>query len=84
MSRVYQYVLEQRACEYLTRLNEPDSRFLVSQFRWLAANPHALGAEEHRASSGRILQVHLIGHHTLVTWTDHAVCELRIVEIYAD
>jgi hypothetical protein len=43
-----------------------------------------LGAEEHRASSGRTLQLHLIVHHTLVTWTDYAVHELRIVETYAD
>jgi hypothetical protein len=84
MSRAYQNVLEQRAFEYLSRLDEPDSRLLVSHFRWLAANPHEPGAEEHRASSGRTLQLHLIGHHTLVTWTDHAVRELRIVEIYAD
>lgn len=84
MSRSYNYVLEQGAFEHFVRLDEEDARHLAAHFRWLAHNPNEPGAEEHRSASGRLYQVHLIGHHTVIVWADHAVKELRIVEIYAD
>ena len=84
MSQAYGYVLEQFPAEFLLQLEESEARHLVANFRWLAANPHEPGADEHRDHLGRRLQVHVLGHFTVVTWADHAVRELRIVEIYPD
>ncbi|MFH1497167.1 MAG: hypothetical protein ABII82_05005 [Verrucomicrobiota bacterium] len=84
MSSAYGYVLEASAAEFLLRLDEPDARHLLANVRWLASNPHEPGADEHRDGSGRLVQAHLIGHYTVITWADHAVRELRVVEIYPE
>lgn len=84
MSQPYGYVVEQSAAEFLLRLDESEALYLAATFRWLAARPHTPGAEEHHDHTGRVLQAHLVGSFTVVVWADHAVRELRVVEIYPD
>ena len=38
----------------------------------------------HRDAAGHRLEAHLYGTYTVVTWVDHAVREVRVVEIIVD
>lgn len=84
MAAVYRYVLEQRAAEFILALAEDEQDLTRSFLRWLAANPDRAGDANHRDSNGRLNQAHLCGPFTIVVWTDHAVCEVRVVEVMKD
>ena len=80
----YRYVLEASAFEAFIQLGEDEAGLLGSFFRWLAANPHAEGGGWHQDSSGRTNFASLCGPFIVVHWPDHAVREVRIVQIIRD
>jgi hypothetical protein len=84
MSQLYRYVVEGAALEFLVAREDVDFRLLIGACKWLACYPHTKGVAMHRDAAGHRLEAHLYGAYTLVTWVDHAVCEVRVVEILVD
>ncbi|HEY9250093.1 MAG TPA: hypothetical protein VIO38_13215 [Rariglobus sp.] len=84
MSSGYGYVVESAAVVFLAGLEPEELSFLMSSFEWLARNPSESGVLSHRDQSGRAVQAHFFGSYTIVAWTDHAVREVRIVEVIED
>lgn len=84
MSSGYGYVVESAAGDFLAELEAGELRFLIGSFEWLTRNPTEPGVLSHRDRSGRAVQAHLIGRYTIIAWTDHAVREVRIVEVFED
>ncbi|MEY2879917.1 MAG: hypothetical protein RLZZ15_2297 [Verrucomicrobiota bacterium] len=82
--RKYRFVLEEAAFEAFVQLPAEEWDLAHSYFRWLAVNPHALGQGFHNDATGRPNQASLCGPFLIVHWTDHAVCEVRIVQIRHD
>jgi hypothetical protein len=46
--------------------------------RSLAENPNAAGDFTEKDSSGRTVQVKVIGRHAITFWADHAVSEVKV------
>jgi len=76
----YRYVVEERAMEAFRFLGEEEQDFLVAYFRLLASRPHTEGAAWRLDDAGRKNFADTAGPFTVVHWTDHAGCEVRIVE----
>jgi hypothetical protein len=84
MNQGYVYVAEELAVDFLVSLANEEQDLLRSYFRWLATRPHIAGTLEHRDGAGRAVQAHLCGPFLIATWSDHAVREVRIVEVFRD
>ncbi|MFA6289321.1 MAG: hypothetical protein WC661_18210 [Opitutaceae bacterium] len=84
MSPGYDYVVESAAIDFLAELEPDELRFLLGSFEWLARKPNEPGILSHHDRAGRAVQAHFFGSYTIVAWTDHAVREVRIVEVIED
>ena len=82
--RAYRFVLEEAAFEAFVQLAEEERELAHSYFRWLATQPLARGQGFHNDSTGRPNYASLCGPFLIVHWTDHAVLEVRIVQIRLD
>ena len=80
----YRYVLEETAFEAFVQLGDEDWELAHSYFRWLAAHPHSTGQGSHHDATGRPNYASLCGPFLIVHWADHAVREVRIVQIRPD
>ena len=80
----YRYVLESSAFEFFVQLPEEEGELLCSYFRWLAAHPQSEGDGWHQDTTGRTNYASLCGPFLVVHWTDHAVREVRIVQLMRD
>jgi hypothetical protein len=83
-SRKYRFVLEEAAFEAFVQMADEEWELAHSYFRWLAVNPQATGQGFHNDATGRPNYASLCGPFLIVHWTDHAVCEVRIVQIRHD
>jgi hypothetical protein len=77
----YRFVLEQRAFEQFVGLRDSEGDLLASFFVWLADRPFDTSDYQVTDDDGRINCGHLCGPFVIVAWTDHAVREVRIVQI---
>ena len=84
MSLDYHYVIERSVAEYVVALPRARARQLMAFFEYLARNPMLVGGEWRVDADGRRHEALLFGLVTLVFWTDHAVREVRIVEVIED
>ena len=81
MSLGYRYVIAQQAADFALRLPPSEQQRLASACRLLAAQPFRTGDYSTRDDAGRMLQNLLIDDWVLTYWSDHAVKEVRIVEL---
>jgi hypothetical protein len=77
----YTYALAEAASEYAFRLPRREQRRLAKVCRLLADTPHRLGAYSTTDEVGRVLQNLTVDDWVITFWTDHAVKEVRIVEV---
>ena len=56
-------------------------RMIISQIEKLADNPFAKGDFELTDAAGRINEVLVFSGYAITFWADHAVKELRIVDV---
>jgi hypothetical protein len=80
----YRYVLESSAFEFFVQLPEEEAELLCAYFRWLSAHPESEGDGWHQDTTGRTNYASLCGPLLVVHWTDHAVREVRIVQLIRD
>jgi hypothetical protein len=77
----YESVLSARASASLVGLSRPRQKQALRLLLQLAEHPSQLGDYATRGEDGREIQHLLIGDWHFSFWADHAVRELRIIEI---
>lgn len=77
----YSVFVESGVAESLLRLKAQDWERLLRLFQQLRANPFVDGDYVERDDIGRLIQVLLIGRHAVVFWADHAVKEVKILDL---
>ena len=77
----YSVYLESGVAESLTRLKPKDRERLLRVFHQLRTNPFIEGDYVERDDIGRLIQVLLVGRHAAVFWADHAVKEVKILDL---
>ena len=80
----YRFVREEAAFEVFVQMPDVEAELAHSYFRWLAANPNSTGQGFHTDATGRPNYASFCGPFLIVHWTDHAVREVRIVNIPHD
>ena len=81
MSRAWKVVVNDAAVEFLLSCRAPARRTLLGFMDKLRNNPQLAGDFVESDDTDRALQVKLHGQFLITFWADHAVQELRIVEI---
>ncbi len=82
--RPYRFFLEEAAFESFVQLVDEERELAHSYFRWLATQPHMVGQGFHNDTTGRPNYASLCGPFLIVHRSDHAVLEVRIVQIRRD
>ena len=77
----YEAVLSSKATAFLLGLPKARQRQVMVLLERLAATPNHPGDYSECDHTGRAVQFLLIGDFVISYWPDHAVRELRIVEI---
>ena len=81
MSLAYCYVVDAAALSFFGQCSKRDREELLHAFKFLAEGPSQRGDWLRRTSSGRELQLKRFGKWLVTFWPDHAVGELRIVDV---
>jgi hypothetical protein len=77
----YEPVLSSRAAAFLVSLSKGRQRKLIGLLYQLAENPSQIGDYSEPDETGRDVQFILVQDRLIAYWADHAVRELRIVDI---
>jgi len=77
----YETVLSSRAAAFLVSLTKARQRKLIGLLYQLAENPSQTGNYAESDETGREVQFLLVRDRLIAFWADHAVSELRIVDI---
>ena len=77
----YSLFVRHELYEVLRRIRPAWRSKLIHFLESLAANPDHSGDYTERDPSDRVLQIKVIGPWAVVYWSDHAVCEVKIVQI---
>jgi hypothetical protein len=77
----YSVYVEARVAESLPRLKPAEGERLLRFFHKLRADPLLEGDYTEHDDIGRLLQVFVIGRHAVVFWADHAVKEVKILDL---
>jgi len=77
----YDPVFSEGAAEFLLRLPKRRQRQVVSLARQLAVHPHVRSDYSLPDEAGRQIEHLMIDDYVFAYWLDHAVKELRIVDI---
>ena len=77
----YSVYLQSTVVESLTKLKAKDCNQLTRLFLRLRTDPFIEGDYVERDEIGRLLQVLVIGRHAVVFWADHAVKEVKIIDL---
>ena len=77
----YSVFVESGVAESLLRLKAKDRERLLRVFKQLRTNPFVDGDYVERDDIGRLIQVLLVGRHAVVFWADHAVKEVKILDL---
>jgi hypothetical protein len=65
----------------LPRLSRPDREKILIFLESLAHDPSKPGDFEERDEVGRPVQIKLVGSYALTFWADHAVKEIKVVNV---
>ena len=77
----YSVYVQSSVAESLMSLKAKDRDSLLRFIRRLQTNPFSEGDYVERDEIGRLLQVCVIGRHAIIFWTDHAVKEVKIIDL---
>jgi hypothetical protein len=77
----YEPVLSSKAAAFLVSLSKVRQRKLIGLLYQLAESPSQIGDYFETDETGREVQFILIRDQLIAFWADHAVRELRIVDI---
>jgi len=79
--RAYEPVLSSKAAAFLIGLSKARQRKLIGLLYQLADSPSQIGDYSEPDDTGREVQFILVRDLLIAFWADHAVRELRIVDI---
>jgi mRNA-degrading endonuclease RelE of RelBE toxin-antitoxin system len=77
----YTVYVEASVAEFLPRLKYAERERLLRFLQKLRADPFLAGDYIEHDDIGRPLQVFVIGRHAVVFWADHAVKEVKILDL---
>lgn len=77
----YSVYIEARVAESLPRLKSIERERLLRFLHKLRADPFVAGDYIEHDDIGRLLQVFVIGRHAVVFWADHAVKEVKVLDL---
>ena len=77
----YSYVVDAAALGFFGQCSSREREQLLRVFESLAQAPSQRGEWLRRTTSGRDLQIKRFGKWLVTFWPDHAVRELRIVDV---
>ncbi len=77
----YRYVLDEAVVEMMAAQPEEEQRIWLQIFRTLAGNPFVRGEWHTTDPTGRVLETKVMDDLAVTYWADHAVKEVRIVEV---
>jgi hypothetical protein len=77
----YSVYVEASVAESLPRLKSAERERLLRFFNKLRTNPFLKGDYIEHDDIGLLLQVFVIGRHAVVFWADHAVNEVKILDL---
>ena len=78
--RRYAVYLHERVLAQAPRSGAARER-IMTFVRQLADDPHRKGDYRTRDEVGRDLEVTIVGNHAVTFWTDHAACEIKILNL---
>ena len=81
MSSRYTYSVEQSVLSEFLKCNKHERDALLRLFSALCTDPHRRGDYVQMTAVGRQLEVIRSGKWLLTFWADHAVCEIRVVDL---
>ena len=81
MAKSYNLVYSETAADFHLRLSKRRLSPLLYDFRKLAENPNIRSDYRVQDNEGREVEHLLVGDFVVSYWPDHAVSEIRIVEI---
>jgi len=81
MTGRYSYALDEAALDVFSASTKRERDQLVKVFRTLAESPMEAGDFAETGASGRRVEVQRLGKWLISYWPDHAVKELRVVDI---
>lgn len=81
MSVGYRYVVDAAVLAFFGQCSRREREQLLRTFESLAQVPYQRGDWLRRTSSGRELQMKRFGKWLVTFWPDHAVQELRVVDV---
>ena len=81
MSDGFDYVADKSVLEIFCKCTKRDREELLRIFQHLAHAPAQRGDYVQRCSGGRELQVKRFGKWLITFWPDHAVKEMRVVDL---
>ncbi len=81
MSTLYEPVLSSKAWEHLSSCTKSRQRRLIKLINTLADYPFQLGDYQTTDSVGRPIENLRIEGYMIIYWADHAVKELRILDL---
>ena len=79
--RTYEVILHEQAWAALHATKGADRQRLLAVLDQVKAAPFRTGDYRQRDSTGRMSEVVLLGRWLVTFWSDHAVGEIRVVEL---
>lgn len=79
--RAFELILHEHAWAALSRAQSAERRRLLAVLDELKAAPLRGGDFHQRDSTGRVHEVALLGAWLVTYWIDHAVAEIRVVDL---
>jgi hypothetical protein len=79
--RAFELILHEHAWAALSSAHGADRRRLLAVLDELKATPLRRGDFQQRDSTGRVHEVALLGAWLVTYWIDHAVAEIRVVDL---
>jgi hypothetical protein len=79
--QTYEPVLSSKSAGFLVALSQARQRKLIGLLYQLAENPSQIGDYSEPDDTGREIQFILVRDLLVAFWADHAIRELRIVDI---
>jgi hypothetical protein len=77
----YSVFVESHIAETFSLLKLKQRNQILRLFRKLRTNPFMEGDYVERDDIGRLIQVVIVGQHAVVFWADHAVKEVKIIDL---
>jgi len=77
----YSVYVEARVAESIPQLKTAERERVLRFFHKLRTDPFLEGDYTEHDDIGRLLQVFVMGRHAVVFWTDHAVKEIKILDL---